>query len=147
MMMIIRRFFLGLSMTAAAPWPKARAEPAQSFAVRQKWSIKSPIPTTAKIIIGRIEPRADKRVIHVSIVEIPNPLSKQAEPLNIDHVPFDEPALARSVDQLISTDATPAPDFEGGYNRWHSDANAGVFDLDVSRVISAFLAVVLRRRT
>ncbi|GEP61661.1 hypothetical protein [Reyranella soli] len=117
-----------------------------NFAVRQKWSIKSPTPTTAKVIIGRIESRADKRVIHVSIVEIPNPLTTVAEPFSIDHVPFDERALANSVDRLVSSDANPAPDFEGGYNRWHSDASAGVFDLDVSRVIAAFLEVVLKRR-
>jgi hypothetical protein len=55
----------------------AHADPAGTprpdFAVGQMWSIKSAGPTTAKVVVGRIETWNGMTAIHVSLIDIPVP--------------------------------------------------------------------------
>ena len=107
-----------------------------SFAPGQVWSIKSVPTTTAKVVICRIEPWKGKTVVHVSIIDVPIP---QGVPgaggvTSIGDMPFDESALAASVDQLVATGASPAPSFEAGYEQW-KDAKGGIFTTSVPQAI------------
>lgn len=68
-----------------------------SFAEGQEWSVKSSTESSAKVIIGRIEPWKGKIAVHVSIVDIPT--SQETGSLRISeiaHIPFEESALAAS---------------------------------------------------
>lgn len=111
--------------------------PAPNFAVGQQWSIRSSPQSTAKIVIGRIEPWRDKIVVHVAIVDIPLlPSADAATKLTeIAHVPFEQSALAGSVGDLIAIAVTPPPDFEAGYRQW-KEQQGGVFTVSVSQVIA-----------
>jgi hypothetical protein len=54
----------------------------------------------------------------------------------IAHMPFDRAALSASVDQIVSTGAAPAPQFEEGYQEWRS-ANGGIFTISVPQAVGA----------
>ena len=104
------------------------------LAVGQEWSIKSSPPTTAKVVIDRIEPWRDKIAIHVSIIDIPASSSDQMRVTRIDHIPFEQSALVASVDKLLAIGVTPPPNFETGYNQW-KEANGGIFTIPVAQAI------------
>jgi len=107
------------------------------FVPRQEWSIKSASPTTAKVIIGRVETwEQSKIIVHVSIIDIPIPqgLPGAGAMTRIDHVPFDKAALAASADRLLSNNVPPPPGFESGYEQWKS-AKGGVFTTTVEKAI------------
>ncbi len=111
------------------------------FAPGQMWSIKSTPPTTAKVVIVRVEPWRNRTVVHVSIIDIPVP--KGASATNsitaVGHMPFDKTALAESVDQLLGTGASPAPGFEFAFEQWRADKTAGIFTIGVSKAIELML--------
>jgi hypothetical protein len=111
--------------------------PAPNFAVGQEWSIRSFPQSTAKVVIGRIEPWRDKIVVHVAIVDIPlSPAAAAATKLTeIAHVPFEQSALAGSVGNLVGTAVAPPPDFETGYRQW-KEQQGGIFTVSVSQVIA-----------
>jgi hypothetical protein len=46
-------------------------------------------------------------------------------------MPFEQSALASSVDQLLATDEEPLPDFEAGYAQWKSD-KGGIFTISIA---------------
>jgi hypothetical protein len=151
-MRIIERFaFLLFSMPILIFPSGARAQsteaPSPDFAVGQEWSIKSASPTTAKVVIGRVEDWRDKVVVQVSIIDIPIPagLPSAGGVTRIDHVPFDKAALAASVDQLLATGVSPAPDFEAGYQQW-KDAKGGIFTISVPEVVTVMFESVNRGR-
>jgi hypothetical protein len=118
-----------------APSVGVTAEP--DFAEGQEWSIKSSPPSTAKIVIGRIESWKNKIAVHVSIIDIP--LSFSAPNPNgltkIDHMPFEKSALAASVDRLLSTGVAPPPNFETGYIQW-KEHKGGIFTISVMQAIN-----------
>jgi len=60
--------FMGLTIST-----EVEASAPINFVVGQEWSIKSASGTTAKIIIGRLEPWRDRVCVSVSIVDIPTP--------------------------------------------------------------------------
>ncbi len=97
------------------------------------WSIKSSAPTTAKVVIGRIEPWADKTVVHISVIDVPVPscLHVAAKTTTIGHMPFEKSALSASLDKLLSMHASPDPAFEDGYKQWQA-AKGGIFTIDES---------------
>lgn len=102
----------------------------------QEWSIKSSTESTAKVIIGRIEPWRDKIAVHVSIVDIPVAQETGAVRISeIAHIPFEETALAASVDKLIATGVPPARDFDGGYRQW-KEHNGGIFTVPIAEAIA-----------
>jgi hypothetical protein len=102
------------------------------------WSVKSATPTSAKVVIVRVEPWNGTRAIHVSIVDIPIPpdLPGAGGTTTIGHMPFDETALAASVDRLLGTGGSAAPNFEAGYQQWAS-AKGGIFTIGVPEAIEA----------
>jgi hypothetical protein len=118
---------------------------AMNFAPGQKWTIRA-LPT-ANVIIDRIEPWQKGMVVHVSIVNVPIP---QGQPgaggtTLIGHMPFEESALAASVDRLISTGASPPPSFESGYKQWQ-EAKGGIFTISVEEAIKIVFQTINRRQ-
>ncbi len=138
-------------VAAVAPFTQSRLLAAQTgpaFAAGQIWSIKSTSPTTAKVVIDRIEPWHQKVVVHVSLIDVPIP---QGAPGTggttvIGHMPFEESALAASVDRLLGTGASPPSSFENGYKNWQ-DAMGGVFTISVEKAIEFTFQAITRRRT
>lgn len=110
------------------------------FAVGQEWSIRSDHPTTTKVIIDRIEAWRNKTVVHVSIVDIPSTTSKdgKAPIARIDHLPFEESALAASVDKLLSTGVAPPAYFEAGYEQW-KDHSGGIYTITILELLNTVL--------
>jgi hypothetical protein len=104
------------------------------FAPGQAWTIRA--LTTANVIINRIEPWQKGVVVHVSIVNVPVPqgLPGADGTTLIGHMPFEESALAASVDRLISTGASPPPSFQSGYKQWQ-EAKGGIFTITVEEAI------------
>ena len=102
-----------ITFATRAETPRA---PILDFEPGQEWSIKSASPTTAKVIVGRVEPWRDRVSVNVSIVDIPIPqgLPGAGGVTQIAHIPFDKAALAASVDRLLATGVSPASSFESG---------------------------------
>jgi hypothetical protein len=121
---------IALALPAAAQPP--------ALAVGQEWSIKSDKPTTAKVIIGRIEagPKADE-IVSVSIVDVPT----EGGVTEIAHAPFAKPAMTASLDRLLASDVPIPPRFEAGYNQWKS-AKGGYFTISVAQVIEIMLGML-----
>lgn len=91
--------------------------------------------TTARIIIGRIEPWNNKIVVHISVVDIPASRDPGVSALSaIAHAPFEESALKASIGKLLATGVAPLADFETGYNRWRTQ-NGGIFTVTVAQAI------------
>jgi hypothetical protein len=107
----------------------------------QIWSITSETPTTAKVIIGRVEPWGGGTAVHVSIIDIPIPEGRPGAggTTSFAHIPFDRPTLVASLQKLVGTDAPPPPQFETGYQQWRDDGG-GVFTISVSDVIALIFA-------
>lgn len=103
------------------------------FAVGQEWSLKSGAGAPAKIVIGMVESLRGKRVVSVSIIDIPL-YAGRVQFSTIADAPFDEAALRASVDRLIGV-KVPSPDgFVGGYDEWKQN-RGGVYTVTVGEVI------------
>jgi hypothetical protein len=116
----------------------AQSQP--DLAEGQEWSIKSASPTTAKIVIDRIEPWKNQTVVHISIIDIP---ASSSEPgtnpvTRIAHIPFEKTVLATSVDKLLATGISPPPNFEIGYKQWKEN-NGGIYTISVMQVLGTRL--------
>ena len=121
--------------------------PTPDFAPGQEWSIKSSFPTTAKVVIGRVETFGNKVCVSISVIDVPIP---QGAPgaggaTQIAHMPFDEVALAASVDSLVATGVPPSSQFESGYKQWQ-DAKGGVFTISVEKAIQIVFETIYRRQ-
>jgi len=101
----------------------AASTPIPNFAPGQEWSIKSASPTTARVVIGRVEKWKGKLAIHVSIIDIsiPQGMPGAGSVIRIGHVAFEKSALAASVDRLLAIGISPAPSFETGYQQWKNE--------------------------
>ena len=55
--------------------------------------------------------------------------------------PFDQAALAASVDQLVAVNVATAREFEAGYRDWQ-EAKGGVFTISVSQALDAAFAAM-----
>jgi hypothetical protein len=137
-------------MLIAAAMPSGLAAapgPAPAFAPGQIWSIKSTRPTTAKVVIGRIEPWDNQMVVHVSMIDVPIPkdMPGAGQTTVIGHMPFQQSALAASVNGLLATGASPAASFESGHKEWQ-DAKGGVFTIDVESAIKFVFQAVSQRQ-
>jgi hypothetical protein len=136
---IVSVAFTGCAQTASAP--------TSDLAPGQEWSIKSASLTTAKVIIGRVEPWRDTVAVSVSIVDIP---IRQGEPgaggvTQIAHIPFEKSALTASIDRLLATGVSPAPSFESGYKQWQ-DAKGGIFTIGVEKAIEIMFQTINQRQ-
>jgi hypothetical protein len=115
------------------------------FAPGQEWSIKSASPTTAKVVIGRLETwQHGKIIVHVSIIDVPIPrgVAGAGATTSIGHMPFDKTALAASADRLLSSYVPPAPGFESGYEQWKS-AKGGVFTISAEKAIEIVVQTLI----
>lgn len=63
--------------------------------------------------------------------------------MGVSHLPFDEAALAASVDQLLRTDFSPDSNFVDGYRQWQS-AKGGIFTISVAQAIEIVFDTVMR---
>jgi len=137
---------LTLGSVASAGNAETVGVPPAAFAPGQEWSIKSVSHTTAKVIVGRLETWRGKICVNVSIVDVPIPsgMPGAGGVTEIAHIPFDQAALAASVDQLLATRVSPSPSFEVGYKQWQ-DAKGGVFSISVEKAIEVTLQMVNRR--
>lgn len=105
-------------------------------AVRQAWSIKGSFPTSAKVIIGRIEPWRDGIAVHVSVVDISPPIQVgEVKISEIAHMPFEKSALVHSLDRLLATGLQPSGDFEAGYKEW-KERNGGIYSVSLAAVLN-----------
>jgi hypothetical protein len=145
-MSMLRSGLLLLAAIAAVAGPACAdpAAPSPDFAPGQEWSIRSTAPTTAKVIIGRVESWSGDRIaVSISVIDVPTP---QGGVTVISHMPFDKAALAGSVDKLLATGVSPDPGFEGGYKQWR-DAKGGIFTISVEKAIElAFQAIPPQQR-
>lgn len=115
--------------------------PTAELAVGQEWSIKGVPESTAKVIIGRIEPWNNKIAIHVSIVDIPPP--RQSSALHISqvaHAPFEKSVLMASLDRLLAIGVAPSQDFEAGYKQW-KDHHGGIYTISVAQALGLTHAI------
>ena len=87
-------------------------------------------------MVVRVEPWNGTRAIHVSIVDISIPpgLPGAGGTTTIGHMPFDETALAASVDQIVKTGASGVTTFDAGYQQWAA-AKGGIFTISVREAI------------
>jgi hypothetical protein len=146
------RHFLGIGFTAAAllalgvaAHAQDAAAPKPDFQAGQQWSIKSPTPTTAKVVIGRVEPWNGKTAVHVSLIDVPIPSGAPGAGgiTQVGHMPFEASALAASVDRLLARNAPPNMAFEEGYRHWQS-AKGGIYTITVSQAIEVMFESITR---
>ncbi|MES5484928.1 hypothetical protein QMZ05_19395 [Bradyrhizobium sp. INPA03-11B] len=116
-----------------------------TFAPGQEWSIKSSSTTTAKLIIGRIEPWSGRVVVEVTLVDVPIPqhLPGAGGTTIIGHMPFDDVALMESVDRLLAVNVSTASNFESGSRQWR-EAKGGVFTVSVEKAIEIIFQEIKR---
>jgi hypothetical protein len=144
-------WILGMLVAAVTPLAQTRLMAAQTgpaFAAGQIWSIKSTSPTTAKVVIDRIEPWREKVAVHVSLIDVPIPQGapRAGGTTVISHMPFEESALAASVDRLLGTGASPPSSFESGYKDWQNAAG-GIFTISVEKAMEFTFQAITRWRT
>ena len=135
-------------MAAAGPSGLMAAQsPAPVLTPGQMWSIKSALPTTAKVVINRVEPWEHQVVIHISVIDVPIPrdMPGSGGTTVIGHMPFQQSALAASVDRLLATGASPASGYESGYKAWQ-DAKGGVFTINVEQAIKFVFQTLSRQQ-
>jgi len=78
----------------------------------QAWSIKSPAPPIAKIVIGHIENWCGNEIIHISVIDIPivGCDGRSLQTIVLGHAPFEKTALVFSLDKFITDRHRPAED-------------------------------------
>jgi len=111
------------------------------------WSIKSASPTTTKVIIGRLEGWNGKSAVHVALVDVPVPAGVPGAGgvIGVGHMPFEQSALAASLNELISTGASPGPNFENGYAQWQS-AKGGIYTISVADAVATLFEALAKGR-
>lgn len=105
----------------------------RQFAVGQEWSLKSTAGAPARIVIGKIVISRGRVILHVSITDIPTHSGK-VRFSTIADVPFDEAALAASVERVVATHVPPCEGFWTGYKEW-KEHNGGAYGVSVGTVL------------
>ena len=120
--------------------------PKPEFAPGQVWSINSAQPTTTKVVIGRVEAWNGKTAVHVSLTDVlvPSGASNAGARITVGHMPFEQSALAASVDQVLATGVAPPAGFEAGYREWQSH-NGGIFTIGVPKAVDVLFETLKRR--
>ena len=106
----------------------------------QVWSFKSAKPTTAKVVIGKLDDLHGVPIVHVSIIDIPRAAGQpgDAETTYIGHAPFDRTALVSSLDSCVGHAHTLDDDFSDSIEQWRA-AGGGVWTIGVSDLIRTIL--------
>lgn len=124
-------FLLAALLPFLAGPSRAAAAASLQFAPGQMWSLKD---YPAKVIVGHVEPWYNTTVVLISIIDIPGGIIKE-----MSFMPVEEPALAKSVDKLLSRDAKPVQGFDAEYEGWKANPNAGIYSATVPKTIDLFL--------
>ena len=100
-------------------------------------------PTTMKVIIGRVEPWNGQIAVHVSVTDVVVPAGapNAGRTIAIGHMPFEQSALAASVDQLLATRVPSPPAFDEGYRDWQ-DAKGGLYTIGVAKAVATGLEMM-----
>jgi hypothetical protein len=138
---------MSLFLVAFTAHAETVSAPIPDFAPGQEWSIKSTSPTTAKVVIGRVEAWQNTVCVSVSIVDVPIPqdMPGAGGTTQVAHVPFEKAALVASVDQLLATNVSPDPNFESGYKQWQ-DAKGGIFTISAEKAIEIVFQTINQRQ-
>ena len=112
------------------------------FAAGQVWKYKTrPNETDSRLTVVRVDPDDHEfgNIIHIyiSAVDIPNSDAPDGKTVFIQHMPYEEEALSKSVIEL-DTETKELPDYLDGYKLWKSafeKGEAGVFSVDVSQAV------------
>jgi hypothetical protein len=120
------------------------------YRVGQVWKFRSrPGEDGATLTVVRVESSKDFGVIvHVSVkgLHIKNPRAPGGFNDTLQHGPFTEQAIAKSVTMLVGTTKT-LPQYEEGYRLWRKEfdaGNAGVFSVTVAEVVGFMEAGINR---
>ncbi len=92
----------------------------------QVWTFRSAPSTTARVVIGALEPFGGSQVVHVAVIGLPAPraLEKEFTQVAIWHLPFERDALERSLLEQIGFQDPPA-EFEERCQTWSEALQAG----------------------
>ena len=120
------------------------------YKVGQVWAFKSrPSEPNARLTIVKIESDGKLgNIIHVYVdsVKIKTSVKPVKYSYVVSHMPFSEAAIDSSVTKKIGEVANP-PDFQEGYNEWHTSfeaGNAGVFSIPVEKSIEYMETTALK---
>lgn len=133
---------------AMAAFAQSGGPQGQALVPGQMWSINSPSPTTIKVVIGRLESWNDKTAVHVALFDVPVPAGAPGAGnlIRVGHMPFEQSALVASLNELISKDVSPGPNFETGYAQWQS-ARGGIYSIGVSEAVAILFETLTKART
>ncbi len=132
--------FAILSLAAFFANPVAAATDTP-FAVGQVWTLKGDAYETTRVEIGKTEIWDDgKPIVHITVFNAPvtDDANTVVAHTTVGHMPYAEDALRRSVGTLVESNASPYPDFAGGYDMW-KQAKGGVFTVTVQQAITAVI--------
>ena len=134
-----------LLSVAMAAFGQTSGSQSRALAPGQMWSIKSASPTTTKVIIGRVEDFNGRIAVHVALLDVPVPAGAPGGggTIRVGHMPFEQSALAASLNELISTGVSPGPNFESGYAQWQS-ARGGIYSIGVSEAVATLFEALAK---
>lgn len=107
------------------------------FAVGQVWHYQArPQESDSEIVVCKIEPLGDKRVVHISVrgLQLRNPHTSSGVQDSLPHLPLDEETLHACVTELVQENA-PLPDYEEGYDDWKRN-QGGVWTVPLSELLT-----------
>ena len=138
---------LTAALTACGGAAPHSASPRPPFAPGQEWSVISTQPTTMKVIIGRVEPWNGQIAVHVAVTDLVVPAGalNSGRTITIGHMPFEQSALAASVDQLLATGVPLPATFQEGYRNWQ-DAKGGIYTVSVAKAVASGLEMMKGHR-
>ena len=127
-------FLLVAMINQPAPlWPSAQGSTLKDtteskFKVGQMWSYETrPGEEEAFLIVVKVETHLKLgNIIHIAVrkLKMRNPRSPDGISENVDHMPFSEAALKKSVLKLLK-DKVDLPHFREGYQEWRDEFDAG----------------------
>lgn len=144
---ILRLLFCGLVLAAAAVSaiaqdPKETGVNKSKYKVGQVWSYKTrPSETKSTFIVVKVEndPKLGN-IIHIAVRDLK--IKRSDNPENyldkVNHMPFTEEAIDKSINKLIKEKAE-LPDFESGYDLWREafdEGRAGVYTITIAEAVS-----------
>ena len=109
----------------------------QKIEIGQEWIIKGMAAEVA-CFIRKIENSGSDKVVHVSLKNIP--IKDDETSIDIDHMPFSEQAVLRSLDQLRTWGNDGDEDFEAAYQTW-AEAKSGVWEVQIQEAVKMTLEV------
>ena len=143
--------FLFVSGCTSNSTDSSGAEAVKSkYRVGQVWAFKSrPSEPNAKLTIVKIEPDGKLgNIIHVYVDSVK--IKTSAKPVKysyvVSHMPFSEAAIDSSVTKKMG-EVTNLPDFQEGYDEWHTSfesGNGGVFSIPVEKSIEYMETTMLK---